>query len=140
MIVNRKCRLMYKVEYEAEENESSFKEMQETLARIGVDIFLSKGYLILTKSDTAYKKETSRGAGRKGSAKPCSMIEVLQMLLTMTDKQICTKLQMSERTYYRHKKAMLQSDMYYSLDSERLNDIEYLQELEKDPDIREMMF
>lgn len=140
MIVNRKCRLMYKVEYETEENEQSFQEMQETLAKVGVDIFLTNGYLILSKSDTKYKKKTSRGAGKKSTAKPCSIIDILIMLQTMTDKQIYTEIEMSPATYYRHKKAMLESDMYHSLDASRINDMDYLQDLRKDPDISNTMF
>lgn len=140
MIVNRKCRLMYKVEYETEENEQSFQEMQETLAKVGVDIFLTNGYLILSKSDTKYKEKTSRGAGKKSTAKPCSIIDILIMLQTMTDKQIYTEIEMSPATYYRHKKAMLESDIYHSLDTGRINDMDYLQELRKDLDISDTMF
>ena len=140
MIVNRKCRLMYKVEYETEENEQSFQEMQETLAKVGVDIFLTNGYLILSKSDTKYKEKTSRGAGKKRTAKWCSIIDVLIMLQTMTAKQIYTEIEMSPATYYRHRKAMLESDIYHSLDASRINDMEYLQELRKDPDISDTMF
>ena len=140
MIVNRKCRLMYKVEYEPEENVQAFEEMQETLAKVGVDIFLTNGYLILSKSDTAYKEKSSRGAGKKRTAKWCSIIDVLIMLQTMTNKQIYTKIQMSPATFYRHRKAMLESDIYHSLDASRINDMDYLQELRKDPDISNTMF
>ena len=41
MLVNRKCKLMYKIEYESEENVQAFEEMQETLAQVGVDIILT---------------------------------------------------------------------------------------------------
>ena len=140
MLVNRKCKLMYKIEYEPEENVQAFEEMQETLAQVGVDIFLTNGYLILSKSDTKYKEKTSRGAGMKRTAKWCSIIDVLIMLQTMTDKQIYTEIEMSPATYYRHKKAMLESDIYHSLDTGRINDMDYLQELRKDLDISDTMF
>lgn len=92
MLVNRKCKLMYKIEYEPEENVQAFEEMKETLAQVGVDIILTNGFLILSKSDTKYKEKTSRGAGKKRTAKWCSIIDVLIMLQTMTDKQIYTEI------------------------------------------------
>ena len=47
---------------------------------------------------------------------------------------------MSPATYYRNKKAMLESDIYHSLDASRINDMDYLQELRKDLDISDTMF
>ena len=46
----------------------------------------------------------------------------------MSDLEIMKELNVPKSTYYRHKKAMLESEYYKELDKERLSDEEYLKE------------
>ena len=142
MIIDQKCKLIYKIEYESEKNKEAFDEMRETLAQVGVEINVDKenGYLILIKDKEKYKEVRSRGAGRKGNADSYSAIEVLIMMQDMTDKEIYKKINMPVATYYRHKKALFESDFYHTLDPDRIHDIEYLLEIEKDILVRDILF
>ena len=55
--------------------------------------------------------------------------DIVYMMQTMKDKDIMSKLNMTQSTYYRRKKDMKNSDYFGNLDKNRLDDKEYLESL-----------
>ena len=54
------------------------------------------------------------------------------MKQTMTDAQLCEKIDMKPATYYRHKKELKESDYYKTLDKNKLSDLNYLKSIPGD--------
>lgn len=97
------------------EHEDVFKKLE----RVGVTFSFSfKRYFSINFDEDVYNTVVLRGAGRKKVAavsekgNPVTCAEVLLMMKNMTDYEIMEKINMRKATYYRHKKAMLESDWY----------------------------
>lgn len=97
---------------------SSYASVFEQLEHIGLTISQKKGKIELIFDQDQYNSIVLRGAGRKrvefmteqGDKIKC--IDVVCMLKTMPDYEIMEKIGMKKATYYRHKKAMMESDWY----------------------------
>lgn len=130
----------------AKENRENFSKMKELLNKVGVYFDIIDGTLILKVSPASsgvgqsqYEKITKSGAGRKANAiihPGCKNTEgepvlihysdIVYMRQKMHDYDIYKYIGISEATYYRKKRIMLESNYYQSLDISRLNDLEYL--------------
>ncbi|MBQ8024333.1 MAG: hypothetical protein IJ254_08755 [Succinivibrio sp.] len=94
-------------------HEDVFKKLEH----VGIT-FSYKKYFCINFDEDIYNSVVLRGAGRKKVAAvseeghPVKCAEVVQMMQTMTDYEIMDKLKMKKATYYRHKKAMLESNWY----------------------------
>lgn len=97
---------------------SAYASVFEQLEHIGLTISQKKGKIELIFDQDQYNSIVSRGAGRKrvefmtelGDKIKC--IDIVTMLKTMPDYEIMEKIGMKKATYYRHKKAMFESDWY----------------------------
>lgn len=130
----------------AKENRENFPKMKELLNKVGVYFDIIDGTLVLKVfpsssgvGQSQYEKITKRGAGRKANAiihPGCKNTEdepvlihysdIVYMRQKMHDYDIYKYIGISEATYYRKKRKMLESNYYQSLDISRLNDLEYL--------------
>ena len=79
----------------------------EKVKKYHEDVFKKLEHVGITFS---YKKYFYINFDEEGHPVKCA--EVLMMLETMSDYEIMDKLKMKKATYYRHKKAMLESDWY----------------------------
>lgn len=97
---------------------SAYASVFEQLEHIGLTISQKKGKIELIFDQDQYNSIVLRGAGRKrvefmteqGDKIKC--IDIVSMLKTMPDYEIMEKIGMKKATYYRHKKAMMESDWY----------------------------
>lgn len=94
-------------------HEDVFKKLEH----VGIT-FSYKKYFYINFDEEVYNSVVLRGAGSKKlevvseEGHPVKCAEVLMMLETMSDYEIMEKLKMKKATYYRHKKAMLESEWY----------------------------
>ncbi len=120
-----------------EESAKEFERINEALSYYGL-------YLNITGPDTGkflhiilnlnkLKKHHIRGAGRREKfihKQDCTVVcysDIVLMMNTMTDKQICEELDIKPATYYRKKKIMKESEYFKTLDPEKSCDPEYLE-------------
>lgn len=119
-------------------NRENIEAVQQAMRAAGIMMELyDDGTLYIRVREKDYRKKMTRNAGRYKKSVYNSEFctwrysDIVCMLQTMTDKQIYTSIGMASATYYRHKKELLQSEYYASLDTTRLEDMEYLQSLPK---------
>ena len=103
--------------------------LKEALEHVGINLKYKGDTLDIEVDSNKYIKACTRYAGPKDKKRKFATnkvgikgdtvqySDVIFMLQTMTDKEIMTELNMPYATYYRHKKAMLNSDYYKSLDA-----------------------
>lgn len=120
-------------------NEENFQAVKKALEEVGVYLNMEENHTIrISINGTKYLQNKRRSAGRRSEMKKNDNDEIIRysdvvlMLQSMTDKQIYEKLNMSLATYYRHKKKLVNSDYYKSLDKNRLDDEVYLKHVKGD--------
>ncbi len=135
----KNCILRYKLAddntYKAT-NEKNFELMKESLDAVGVWFDVKDNELQISIYPNGYLrvKERNCGRNRKIILKEESMsggyyhyADIIYMMQTMKDKEIAETIKMPIATYKRHKKAMIESSYYQSLDLNRLQDKKYLE-------------
>lgn len=134
--------LTYKVvdsEFFKEQNGQNYAKIKEMLKEVGIYLDITDNVLYLGIMQDIYNKCKTRNAGRrmntfqndrKKNNKCYRYADIVFMLQNMTDKKICEKIKIPQATYYRHKKRLLESDYYKSLDVNKLNDKKYLQSVD----------
>lgn len=121
-----------------------FAELKDILSEFGINIHMSNlqgsGFFSLTLNKDIYKSKKTRGAGRhyRKATKPdeeyddlkitVNKSDVIYMMQSMKDKEIAKAIDMPIATYYRHKKRLTDSIAFQSLDPNRLQDKEYLED------------
>jgi len=116
-----------------------FEAAKDALKAVGVDLSYNDGRLSMRMDSEMYLNVATRKAGPKSKKilspsyqdnKGHTMYysDVLIMMQNMSDAEIIRELKVPKATYYRHKKAMLESEYYKELDKTRLDDEEYLKE------------
>lgn len=124
--------LTYEVtDSDIEKNADKLDIMKEAFAKVGLSLSVDHNILSIHMMVHDYAAVTTRNAGRKQSKvkyKDGTIFysDIVYMMQTMTDKEISEKIQMKIATYYRHKKALKESNYYRFLDKNKLNDLEYL--------------
>lgn len=104
-------------ETEFKNAQKSYEDVFKKLEHVGIT-FSFKKYFSINFDEDVYNSVVSRGAGRKRveavseKGHPVTYASVLLMMKNMTDYEIMDKISMKKATYYRHKKAMLESDWY----------------------------
>ena len=136
------CRLHYKVvseEYAAESNAENLEKMKEALDAVGIWLNVEDGRLSLSIYPEGYIRTKDRNAGRrkkaawnqeakkKGKYELYKYSDIVLMMQTMKDQELADKIGMPIATFYRHKKALKDSEYYQSLDLNRLREKEYLE-------------
>ena len=116
-----------------EENRARFELVKKTLSELGVLFEVENKTLFVSINPETYADLTRKTAGRRTRVVKmtgenvsgdglCRYSDVLNMLQTMSDKDVCEKLGMSQATYFRHKKKMLENDLVRSVDRHLLKD------------------
>lgn len=121
-----------------------FEEIKNILQEVGVKLSLYEkgeyGYFGITLDKDIYESKKTRGAGRhyRKATKPdeeyddlkitVTKSDVIYMMQSMKDKEIAKSIDMPIATYYRHKKRLTDSIAFQSLDPNRLQDKEYLED------------
>lgn len=134
--------------YYEETNSKNFEAVQKALNDVGVYISLDNNELYISIMESSYLRNKNRNAGRRKKIisdpnaqevlelhngesltmnRTWRYSDVIFMLQTMTDKEICEKIGMAPATYYRHKKDLKNSYYCKSLDQNKLTDKEYLE-------------
>lgn len=136
------CRLCYKVVsegYAEKSNAENLKKMKEALEAVGVWLDVEDGELRLSIYPEGYVRTKDRNAGRrkkaawnqeaqkKGKYELYKYSDIVFMMQTMKDQELADKIEMPIATFYRHKKALRESQYYQSLDLNRLREKEYLE-------------
>lgn len=130
-------------EGEKQGNERSLPILQETLKKAGFLLDLYEDRLTFTVDPIAYARTQTRYAGPKmhhfvddekagfgqDSNGGLHYSDLIYMMQEMSDTEIIEKTGIARRTFYRHKKRMLESPYYALLDMERLHDLRYLESL-----------
>ncbi len=111
-------RIGFKPKSDLNKLKNQYASAFEKLEHIGITISLTKTEVQLTLSEDQYNSVVLRGAGRKKAefmtenGEKVKCIDIWLMLKTMPDYEIIEKIGMKKATYYRHKKAMFESDWY----------------------------
>ena len=134
-----------------QENLENLKKELEKRNITDVYISLCDNRLILLFHDSFFdkRKKNDRNAGRKRTYAEDSTIKELtssgveiNKMLRYTDiilklnqgtdlKEMLNYTNMAQATYYRHLKAMKESESYKQIDINRLDDVEYIKSLDK---------
>ena len=127
-------------EEDIQKNRESLPKFQEILKKAGIHFIVKDNQLTLYLVPESYTRNQTRYAGvrrhqiekEKGKAKDEYNVyrysDIVYMMQSMSDMEIKDTIEMSHATYYRHKKALLESNYWRLLDKERLNDEKYLRE------------
>lgn len=126
-------------------NQESFQRIKELLYDVGVNlrVDMENSTLRLSLNGSKYYRVVKRGAGSRsqvvhvpnglppnGNTNMCTYADVVYLLASgLNNIQLRDKLKMSNGSYWRHKREMVQSVYYKSLDQERLGDLDYLRDL-----------
>lgn len=120
------------------ENRKNFNRTKEALAEVGVDLNLDEdGILSIELLPEKYVTIRTRTAGRRKSAvlktdggkdRFYTYSNIIPLMNTKSDKEIILQTGMKKTTYYRHKKKMMESELYQNMDKERWNEEEYMEE------------
>lgn len=114
----------------------AIKKLTKALAKVGVYLDLYPEDLYISIIPRAYANATRRYAGPRkkfirvtdesGKQKLITYADVIPLMQTLPEEAVYEMLRMAPATYYRHKKAMRETDYFKSLDPSRLDDAEYL--------------
>lgn len=126
-------------EFYKQQNSQNYEQVKKLLEEVGVRLCIKNEELSLSINQEQYNAVKKRNAGRhrsilfhqegnqKDYTKRYDYSDIVFMMQTMTDKEICESTGIPQATFYRHKKMMKESGYYKSLNTNRLNDLEYLQ-------------
>lgn len=123
--------LNQKQEYE-KINKANLEKVQQALSDVGVSLDIRDNTLRLSINSISYNSSKTRYAGRrkklfaKGNDGYYRYSDVVYMMQSMIDQDIADTIGIPIATYRRHKKDMLDSEYYQTLDKNRLSDREYL--------------
>lgn len=126
-------------DYFKEQNSQNYDQIKKMLEDVGVFFSVEEDRLCLFISTETYNNVKKRNAGRhknvfRGENQKnyihYTYADIVFMLQSMTDKEICEKTGIPQATFYRHKKLLKESRYYKSLDTNRLGDKEYLQSVD----------
>lgn len=141
----------YALSSEQKYNNEDLAQIQEMLQKFACFLEIEDGVLRVSVLSKHYQEHKTRKAGRKKKSvrvpgekevvydsrgekyefdKNYKFSDVVYMLQSMKDKEIMSKLNMTESTYYRRKRAMKNSEFYKNIDQNRLGDKEYLESIE----------
>lgn len=123
-----------------ESNVEAFEAIQKALFDSGISLEISHGNeLTLMLHSGLYEERKKRNAGRreKNFLLPSSLAEELGHVTlryadivfleqSKTSAEICSMTGISQSTYFRHKRKLLESAFYKNLDRNRLSDHDYL--------------
>lgn len=124
--------------YNKKNNAENFEAMKVALDEVGVCLNIKDGKLVIFLNRSKYFRNKTRNAGtkkrrvQKPDGKAYKYSDIISMSQTMKDVEILKTIGMTTATYYRHKKAMKNSDYYKKVDKTKLSDIEYLKSIEGD--------
>lgn len=135
------CRLCYKVSDGCckKQNKENLEKMKEALKAVGVYLDVENGELRLWIYPEGYIRTKERHAGRrkniawkqkeygKGNYESYKYSDIVRMMQSMKDQDLADEIGMPIATFYRHKKALKESDYYKSLDLNRLDEKKYLE-------------
>lgn len=120
-------------------NAKSYLKIKAALNSVGVYLNIENGEVTLTMSETIHAQKAKRHAGRKESVafkndengyKILKYSDIVYMLQFKTRDQICKDTGISKSTFYRKGIKMKESNYYKTLDRNRLEDKEYLEQHE----------
>ncbi len=133
------CYTITEKEFYKQQNSQNYEQVKKLLEEVGVMLSVENGELSLFVVQELYNVVKKRNAGRhrdilfhqeggqKDYTKRYDYADIVFMMQTMTDKEICESTGIPQATFYRHKKVMKESGYYKSLNMCRLKDLEYLQ-------------
>ena len=120
----------------------SVEKLKEALSHVGIDLEYTKSTLTICVDPQNFVRAYTRKSGPKDKKRTFKTNEigvkgetvqysdVVNMLLDkMKDTEIMAELNMPPATYYRHKKALMNSDYYKSIDWDRVDEDGYLEGL-----------
>ena len=117
-------------------NQECYNILKDALEKSGFLFEIKDNNLSLSILESKYVRNKYRNAGRnlksitrKDNFLPYKYSDIIYMLNNMTDIEIYTKLKISSATYYRHKKKLMTSVYYDSLDLAQINNLEYLESM-----------
>lgn len=132
-------RVSFKLDQKSQNvNPEALKKLTEALDHVGIDLRTNNNSLEIEIDSDKYLKACTRYAGPKEKKRRfetnnvglkgdvAQYSDIITMMQTMTDKEIMTELNMPYATYYRHKKAMMESEYYKSLDLSKIKEEGYL--------------
>ncbi len=114
------------------------EELKEALYRHGIILNASDAALSVFIDHKYYNEVNSRNAGRKRKRTKSAdggsyyYSDIVYMLQKMTVAEAIKETGIPQASFFRHKKAMLNSPYYKQLDKKKLNDLDYLKENELD--------
>lgn len=133
------CRLLFKLDSRDKTfekmNIENVEKMQQLLSDVGINLDVTGEDLVISIRPSTYYQKKSRGAGRhrtyaKNVQGICHYSDIVYMMQSMRDQDIASEIGMAIATYRRHKKVMKESAYYHTLDLNRLNDKDYLDQHE----------
>ena len=120
----------------------SVDKLKEALSHVGIELNYTKSTLTISVDPQNFVRAYTRKSGPKDKKRTFKTNEigvkgdtvqysdvVTMMLKKMKDTEIMAEFNMPPATYYRHKKAMMNSDYYKSIDWDRVNEDGYLEGL-----------
>lgn len=131
--------LVYNVSHKQE-----YCKTKKQLKKLGVNFKVENGQLTIYIDGDTTDRILKRRSGRRrnyiftderdesGISKVIRFSDIVFLLQTMNNQETAEKIGMPLPTFYRHKKQLVQSDYYASLDPKRLNDLEYLRSVPRD--------
>lgn len=128
----------YEIKKKQVPDTETLQELQEALSLVGVMLYTDDNSVTIKLNPDKYSSVKDRAAGRrrkmtlkKASEKyePYRYSDIILMMNTMSDKDIMETIKMTEPTFYRHKRTMVNSDYYKNLDNAKIGNADYLKSL-----------
>lgn len=113
-------------------NNANLDKVQNALKDVGVFLDVKDNVLRLSINSISYNSNKTRYAGRRkkvfrnDNEGYYKYSDVVYMMQSMKDNDIADTIGIPIATYRRHKKEMLESEYYQTLDKNKLHDKEYL--------------
>ena len=120
------------------QNELHMETIKKALEDVGIVLNVSEDQVSLRVNPYVYAQKNNRFAGPRtklvyGKSGDrhifYSYSDIVYMMETQSDKEIIEQLNISHATFYRHKKVLLNSTYYKSLDPKRKGDLSYLENI-----------
>ena len=113
----------------------NLKKIQSLVGSLGVALELDKDDLYISVDANVLSFKKKRNAGNKRKKVKSGNLEkpfirysdIVYRFSYMSDAAIMKEIGMAKATYYRHKKTLIRSDYYKSLDKSRISDKGYLE-------------
>ena len=123
-------------------NDENLDVIADALDRAGILLKVADDKITIEIDSDKYISSSIRNAGAKDNkivfpnnkygckGDTVQYSDIVYMMNDMTDKEIMTALHIPYATYYRHKKVLLNSDYYDTIDQKKTGNLEYLKDSE----------